>query len=237
MCEWKCSDELMIFITHTCNLTKLHPNCDQRIAHSNYSMDLESFEKILSICSNRHWSKFEFFGGEAFLNPLFGQFVFLGREKLDVHQLAVTTNGCFHAKFSDEVFLKLDHISITHYTGINDKEVFSLKERLEYLGIDFTIIRNDHKVCDAIGIDYGLSEFEISRLAQKCQRRWPSIYSDKIFPCCIGEAIQKTNIDIEPSWISFSEDWFDKIHRPDYPVCQRCWHILELLGLPTHKPT
>ena len=237
MCQWKCRDELVVFITHACNLKDQHPDCDQRIAHSNYSMDLDSFEKVLSVCQDREWTKFEFFGGEPFLNRLFGTFVTRARETLNVRELAVTTNASFHSRVSDDVLSILDHVYITHYPGINDKEVLEIETRLRTLDVNWTVTRNELESCDAAGSDYGLNEVEIFKLAKECRRRSPSIYADKIFPCCIGEAIQRTNPDIEPSWISLSLDWYEQIHRPYYPICGRCWYILELLGLPTCKPS
>jgi len=228
---------LLLFVTHTCALKHLHPWCDQRLqsGHTRRNMTLHDARRIVSICSAEQWEAVDLIGGEPLEHPAINQIVGLLRTDIQSSSLALSTSAVGQERLSDASLDALSHVYISLYPGLNNSVVEQLSERAARHGVNVEIVPvSEFGKCNALPQDFAITDEQVHETAQRCQRRFPSFYPGRIYPCCIGEAIDRTNPNLRPSHIALEPDWFDRISRiQSFPICQRCWHICELRGCPT----
>jgi len=211
---------LELEITHRCN--KNCPNCDHRIATSDYDYLVpEQYRQIRNSVQPWDFDSVLLIGGEPLMHPLFVELVWQVMADFGQHIVQVATNGKLLPRIKQGELMRLKWI-IQEYPGWNDEVVAQFRHEPN------VTVRPHRPFWDPYD-DPDLDEETARRVAKACQRQ-VRVVGTRLYRCCLSEGVERY-YQTDPVHVEFSENWRqDWENLPVWKACQHCFRAREALA-------
>lgn len=181
-------------VAHNCNLRCDH--CDHlspfftgKDADYNQSISPENFAQQLAILAPYiHTERFLILGGEPLLQKRILEFLAHLRESRIADKIVLVTNGFLLPQQPDELFKRVDKITISHYASrpVPEETIEKTRARCEAAGVELEIFYQPRFTMSVVG-EKNTDTRQVDAIFQTCYAAWTqrchSIQDGYIYRC------------------------------------------------------